>query len=120
MRRLQSVGALSTFFLAMSLFPDVQRQAQEEIDRVIGGSRLPTFADRGRLPYISALLDEVHRWRPVVSLGLSLKINPHMRASIVAVQGWPTGQRKPTPTAGITSLRARSSYQTYGAEVHQA
>ena len=69
----QSVGALSTFYLAMSLFPDAQRQAQEEIDRVIGGSRLPTLADRGRLPYVTALLNEVYRWRPVVSLGLSLK-----------------------------------------------
>jgi len=120
MRRPQSVGAFSTFFLAMSLFPDVQRQAQEEIDRVIGGSRLPTLADRGQLPYISALLDEVHRWIPVVSLGLSFKVNPHMRASIVAIQGWPTDQRKPTPTAGIISQRARSSYQTYGEEVSQA
>ena len=76
----QSVGALSTLFLALSLFPDVQRRAQEEIDRVIGGSRLPTLADRSRLPYISALLDEVHRWRPVVSLGSSLRIDLHMRA----------------------------------------
>lgn len=53
----------------MSLFPDAQRQAQEEIDRVIGRSRLPTLADRGQLPYISALLNEVYRWRPVVTLG---------------------------------------------------
>jgi cytochrome P450 len=69
----QSVGALSTFYLAMSLFPEVQRKAQNEIDRVIGGGRLPNLYDRGQLPYVSALLDEVHRWRPVVSLGLSLK-----------------------------------------------
>src|SRR5260221_4300407 len=120
MRRPQSVGALSTFFLAMSLFPDVQRQAQEEIDRVIGRSRLPTHADRGQLPYISALLDEVHRWRPVVSLGLSSKVNPHMRTSIGAIQEWPTDQRKPIPTAGHSSPRDRSSYQTYGEEVPQA
>jgi hypothetical protein len=57
----------------MSLFPDVQRQAQEEIDRVIGGNRLPTLADRSRLPYVFALLSEVYRWRPVTTLGLSLK-----------------------------------------------
>jgi hypothetical protein len=106
----------------MSLFPDVQRQAQEEIDRVIGGSRLPTLADRGQLPYTSALLDEVHRWRPVVSLGLSLKVELHMRTSlaIVGIQGWPTNQWKPTPTADIISQRARSSYQTYGEEVSRA
>jgi len=66
-----SVGALSTFYLAMSLFPDAQRQAHEEIDRVIGENRLPTLADRGRLPYVSALLNEVYRWRPVVTLGFA-------------------------------------------------
>jgi hypothetical protein len=54
----------------MSLFPDAQRHAQEEIDRVVGRSRLPTLADRGRLPYVYALLNEVYRWRPVVTLGL--------------------------------------------------
>ena len=54
----------------MSLFPDAQRQAQEEIDCVIGPSRLPTLADRSQLPYVSALLNEVYRWRPVVTLGL--------------------------------------------------
>lgn len=57
----------------MVRFPDVQRQAQEEIDRVIGNNRLPTLADRGKLPYVTALRDEVYRWRPVVSTGSSLK-----------------------------------------------
>jgi len=78
----QSVGALSTFYLAMSLFPDAQRQAHEEIDRVIGENRLPTLADRGLLPYVSALLNEVYRWRPVVTLGLSSKSQLHIRDSI--------------------------------------
>ncbi|KAH9991662.1 cytochrome P450 [Russula compacta] len=64
-----AVGALSAFFLAMISFPDVQRRAQEEIDRVIGNDRLPTLADRGKLPYVTALRDEVYRWRPVVSTG---------------------------------------------------
>jgi hypothetical protein len=68
----QTVGAHFTFYFAMCLFPNAERQAQEEIDRVIGGSRLPTLDDRSRLPYVSAILDEVYRWRPVSSLGLSL------------------------------------------------
>jgi cytochrome P450 len=55
----------------MTLFPDVQQKAQEEIDRVIGSARLPTLADRDSLPYVSALHSEIYRWRPVVPIGLS-------------------------------------------------
>lgn len=32
-----TVSAVETFFLAMALYPDVQRRAQEEIDRVCIG-----------------------------------------------------------------------------------
>ena len=55
----------------MTLFPDLQSKAQEEIDRVVGNDRLPALADRGNLPYISALQSEVYRWRPVLPIGLS-------------------------------------------------
>jgi cytochrome P450 len=44
-----------SFFLALVLFPEVQRRAQAELDVVIGRERLPTFDDRPRLPYIEAL-----------------------------------------------------------------
>ena len=55
----------------MTLYPDLQTKAQEEIDRVVGNDRLPVLADRGNLPYISALQSEVYRWRPVAPNGLS-------------------------------------------------
>lgn len=55
----------------MTLYPGIQRKAQEELDRVIGSDRLPTFADRDRLPYISALVMEVLRWIPIGPLGMS-------------------------------------------------
>ncbi|KAJ8120615.1 hypothetical protein ONZ43_g2722 [Nemania bipapillata] len=54
----------------MTLFPEVQRKAQEEIDRVIGSSRLPTFSDRESLPYIDAVLQEAWRWHTVVPLSV--------------------------------------------------
>jgi len=60
---------LNVFFLAMTLHPAVQKKAQEEIDRVVGSQRLPTFGDRPALPYIDAIFREVLRWRPVVPLG---------------------------------------------------
>lgn len=58
-----------TFVLAMIQFPEVQRRAQEEIDTIIGNDRLPDFGDRDDLPYVSALVKEVHRWQPVGPVG---------------------------------------------------
>ncbi|KAL0958951.1 hypothetical protein HGRIS_014263 [Hohenbuehelia grisea] len=68
-----TVSALSAFVLAMVIYPQVQRKAQEELDRVVGTSRLPGFEDRDSLPYIDAIVKEVLRWNPVAPLGL-----PHM------------------------------------------
>jgi cytochrome P450 len=67
----QTVSALYTFYLAMTLFPDIQTKAQDEIDRVVGNDRLPILADRDSLPYISALHSEIYRWRPVAPFGSS-------------------------------------------------
>ena len=65
----QTVSANYSFFLAMVLYPEVQKKAQEELDRVVGSDRLPTFADRKNLPYINALVKESIRWHPVAPLG---------------------------------------------------
>ncbi|KAB5591581.1 Cytochrome P450 family protein [Ceratobasidium theobromae] len=65
-----TVSSLETFVLAMLLFPDCQAKAQEEIDRVIGTERLPTFDDRDRLPYVNNLISEVMRWQPVTPLAV--------------------------------------------------
>ncbi|KEY65327.1 hypothetical protein S7711_01838 [Stachybotrys chartarum IBT 7711] len=60
---------LTAFTLAMALHPEVQTRAQEEIDRVVGTLRLPTFADRANLPYINALVKEALRWWTTAPLG---------------------------------------------------
>ncbi|PYH45575.1 cytochrome P450 [Aspergillus saccharolyticus JOP 1030-1] len=65
-----TVSTTTTFFLAMALYPDVQRKAQEEIDRVIGPGRLPVDADRANLPYIEAIVKEALRWHPVGPMGI--------------------------------------------------
>jgi hypothetical protein len=62
----QTVSAIHSLFLAMTLFPDVQKKAQAEIDVVVGHDRLPSFADRDSLPYIEALVTEVMRWNVVL------------------------------------------------------
>jgi cytochrome P450 len=66
---------LSVFILAMTVFPEKQRLAQEEIDRVIGRDRLPTLRDRDSLPYTNALVKEVFRWRTVAPLGAHLDLS---------------------------------------------
>jgi len=57
------------FFLAMALYPEVQKRAQMEIDSVIGNNRLPDFSDRDALPYTNAIVKEAMRWQPVTPLG---------------------------------------------------
>ncbi|KAL4936814.1 hypothetical protein BDV06DRAFT_233009 [Aspergillus oleicola] len=68
-----TVSTLSTFFLAMSLYPAVQKKAQEELDTVLGPTKLPTFDDRPKLPYIEAIVKEALRWHPTAPMGI-----PHM------------------------------------------
>ncbi|VDC00556.1 unnamed protein product [Peniophora sp. CBMAI 1063] len=65
-----TVATMSHFVLAMILHPEVLRRAQVEIDSVVGVDRLPTFEDRGRLPYVSAVVDETLRYACPVPLGL--------------------------------------------------
>ncbi|KAI0749864.1 cytochrome P450 98A3 [Daedaleopsis nitida] len=65
-----SHAASRAFVLAMSLYPDVQRKAQAELDAVIGPHRLPEFGDRHSLPYTCAVVKELLRWHIVTPFGL--------------------------------------------------
>lgn len=64
-----SVSTLTTFILAMTLHPEAQKRAQAELDAVLG-DRLPTFADKDDLPYVTAIMKEVFRWIPVLPLAV--------------------------------------------------
>ncbi|KAF7776140.1 hypothetical protein Agabi119p4_4533 [Agaricus bisporus var. burnettii] len=65
-----TVSAVYSFFLAMTLYPQVAKRAKVELDEVVGTNRLPTFEDRDSLPYINALVKEVFRWYTVVPLAV--------------------------------------------------
>ncbi|KZT41729.1 cytochrome P450 [Sistotremastrum suecicum HHB10207 ss-3] len=65
-----TVASLDTFILAMMIHPDIQKKAQQHIDDLLNGSRLPMFADRVNLPYVDAILKELYRWQPVTPLAL--------------------------------------------------
>ena len=58
----------------MSLFPEVQRKAQEELDRVVGPDRLPEFTDYDSLVYIQAIILESLRWMVVLPLSVPHKL----------------------------------------------
>ena len=60
---------MQALFLAMALYPEVQKKAQVEIDTVVGPNRLPDFEDRPFLPYINAIVKESMRWHLVGPLG---------------------------------------------------
>ncbi|EUC28729.1 hypothetical protein COCCADRAFT_108388 [Bipolaris zeicola 26-R-13] len=75
----------AAFVKAMALYPDVQAKAQEEIDRVIGSKRMPTWSDREHLPYMRAVLEENLRWLPVTLIGPPM---PHALSKDESYEGY--------------------------------
>ncbi|KAJ7792939.1 cytochrome P450 [Mycena olivaceomarginata] len=90
-----AVSTLTTFILAMCLYPDVQAKARKEIDQVVSG-RLPNFSDEASLPYVTAIVRELGRWNPVVPLAFPHKLSAddtyngyHLKAgSVVFPNAW--------------------------------
>ncbi|KAK0492068.1 cytochrome P450 [Armillaria luteobubalina] len=74
---------LHSLILALTAFPEVQRKAQEEMDRVLGDQRTPTLDDFASLPYIQAVIKETHRFRPVAPLAI-----PHAMITTEAYHGY--------------------------------
>ncbi|KAI0291302.1 cytochrome P450 [Russula brevipes] len=64
------VSSMSSLFLALTLYPEVQKRAQAELDSVISRDRLPIFEDKQRLPYIEAICKELTRWQMVTPMGV--------------------------------------------------
>lgn len=56
-------------FLCAVLHPEETAKLQQEIDRVVGRHRLPTWEDADSLPLVSAFYRESLRWRPWSPMG---------------------------------------------------
>ncbi|KAJ6585736.1 cytochrome P450 [Mycena capillaripes] len=69
-----TAAQLEAFFLAISLYPDVQAAAQAELDKVVGSDRLPDISDRAELPYVNALCKEVLRWHVAAPTGVPHRV----------------------------------------------
>ncbi|KAJ4985571.1 hypothetical protein SVAN01_08948 [Stagonosporopsis vannaccii] len=80
-----TVSTMQSFFLAMAMHPTVQAKAHAELDGLLGPepTRLPTFVDRAKLPYISLIVEEAQRWHPVAPMGL-----PHRTDKEDSVAGY--------------------------------
>ncbi|XP_071574956.1 probable cytochrome P450 303a1 [Temnothorax nylanderi] len=74
--------ALGFGFLNLILYPQVQKKAHEEIDRVIGRDRFPTLADKPRMPYVQAIVLESIR----VFVGRTLNV-PHRALKDTSIVG---------------------------------
>ncbi|KAK4946333.1 hypothetical protein LTR10_014531 [Elasticomyces elasticus] len=57
--------------LACLSHPEAQQKAHEELDRVIGHDRFPTWEDEPNLPYIRAIITEQHRWRTIAPMSFA-------------------------------------------------
>lgn len=90
-------ASTNTLILYLSAHKEVVARAHEEISRVVGDSRSPTFQDEDALPYIRAIVKEGLRVRPITNIG-----TPHYttadviykdylipKGSIVAIEQYP-------------------------------
>jgi hypothetical protein len=62
-------SALNSCIKYLAANPSVQARAAAELSAVIPSSRSPTFTDEPSLPYISAIVKEILRIRPVTNIG---------------------------------------------------
>ncbi|KAK0718480.1 putative cytochrome P450 [Lasiosphaeria miniovina] len=65
-----SAVSMAVLVMAAILYPKMASKAQEELDRVVGPDRMPTFDDLDNLPFIHAIVKELLRWRPVTPGGV--------------------------------------------------
>ncbi|KAJ5389179.1 uncharacterized protein N7496_000247 [Penicillium cataractarum] len=58
-------------------------KAREELDSIVGHDRLPGPEDKPNLPYITAIVEEIFRWRPVGPEGV-----PHLNREETTYNGY--------------------------------
>ncbi|KAJ6449331.1 cytochrome P450 [Mycena sanguinolenta] len=74
---------LQSLILALTAYPDAQKKAHDEMDRVVGEHRMPSLEDLDEMPYIRAMILETHRFRPVLPL-----IVPHSTVTTEEYNGF--------------------------------
>ncbi|KAF7585980.1 hypothetical protein BBP40_009752 [Aspergillus hancockii] len=80
---LRSASVMQWFSALIPSYPEVQRRAQEELDRIVGRDRLPNVEDEGNLPFCRAIIKEVERCHNPFWLG-----TPHMASEDFTYNGY--------------------------------
>lgn len=58
-----------TLCQAMALHPHTQEEVHAHIDSVTDDSKMPSWTDYERLPYVAMVIKELQRWRPPAPAG---------------------------------------------------
>ena len=61
---------LNSLMLQLAANQQAQNEVQEELTRVVGPNRLPTFPDMPNLPYVRACVKEMLRMQPIFAPGV--------------------------------------------------
>ncbi|KAH8921853.1 cytochrome protein [Atractiella rhizophila] len=77
-------STLISLTLALCAFPEVVAKAHEELEKVVGSQRSPTWTDAPNLPYIKGVVSEIFRWRNTAIIGGQ----PHANTEEVTWNGW--------------------------------
>lgn len=65
-----SSSFIKSLVMALVSYPEVQKKAFAELDAAVGSGRIPSLEDMHDLPYVKALIREVHRFRPVFPMAI--------------------------------------------------
>ena len=65
-----TAATLNSLILHLAGNLQVQNEAHEELMRVVGPKRLPTYADMPNLPYVRACVKEMLRMNPILAPGI--------------------------------------------------
>ena len=79
----ETTASIMQWFSALiPAYPEIQKKAQAELDRVVGRDRLPTIDDEKDLPYCHAIIKEVERMHNPFWLG-----TPHVTSEDFVYKG---------------------------------